>query len=193
MRLRAFLAAVVQVLKEAEVPFMLTGSLAAAFYGMPRATQDVDVVIEADPSRVDRLVDGLLAAGFYVSRDAAHEAFRSSSQFNAIDGETGWKVDLIVRKDRPFSATEFARRTPAAFLGLDLSLTSLEDLILAKLEWSRLGDSALQRRDIAELLNAHWTTIEHAYLRQWIERLGLEEEWQVVNAGRGDLGARGPE
>ena len=171
---------------------MLTGSLAAAFYGVPRATQDVDVVIDPRSPQIDHLVDGLAEAGFYVSREAAHDAFRSSSQFNAIDPENGWKVDLIIRRNRPFSATEFARRTPATFLGIEVSVPRLEDLILAKLEWSQLGDSELQRRDIAELLDAHWVLIDQAYLEQWVERLGLESVWKVVAAKRGDGGAHGP-
>jgi hypothetical protein len=36
-----FLRRITHCLSEANVPFMLTGSLAAAFYGTPRATQDM--------------------------------------------------------------------------------------------------------------------------------------------------------
>jgi hypothetical protein len=34
--------------------------------------------------------------------------------FNVVDFATGWKVDLIIRKARPFSLKEFERRRPAA-------------------------------------------------------------------------------
>ena len=152
MSLVAFLTTVVRILREAEIPFMLTGSLAAAFYGTPRATQDIDLVIEPTPEQVERLVGLMTAAGLYVSHEAALEAFKSHGQFNAIDLETGWKADLIVRKDRSFSETEFARRQPTTLLGVEVALTSLEDLIIAKLEWSEMGDSELQRRDIADLI-----------------------------------------
>lgn len=63
------------------------------------------------------MVQGLLDAGLYVDRDAAMSAWRTRSQFNAIDPESGWKVDLIVRKDRPFSRREFERRERADLLG----------------------------------------------------------------------------
>jgi hypothetical protein len=61
--LAAFLQRVVSVLHAADVPFMLTGSIAAAFYGQPRATQDVDIVVEIEPNHLDRLVEELAAAG----------------------------------------------------------------------------------------------------------------------------------
>lgn len=177
MSLAEFLTRVVRILDSTGVPYMLTGSLAAAYFGTPRATQDIDVVIDTDSLRIDRLVDALLDAGFYVSHEAAHSAFESASQFNAIDPETGWKVDLIVRKDRPFSVTEFGRRQPAHVLGVEVSLTSIEDLIIAKLEWSQLGDSELQRRDVAQLLEAGWESIDQAYITQWVESLGLQVAW----------------
>jgi hypothetical protein len=42
MTLTALLRRVVEVLDEAGVPYMLTGSLASAYYALPRATQDID-------------------------------------------------------------------------------------------------------------------------------------------------------
>jgi hypothetical protein len=86
-----------------------------------------------------------------VSGDAAKEAVRCAGQFNAIDPETGWKADFIVRKERAFSRSEFERRKPAQLLGVDVWLASVEDLVVAKLEWSELGDSDLQRQDVVEI------------------------------------------
>lgn len=115
---------------------MLTGSLAAAFYGTPRATQDVDLVIEPQPDKLQRLVDNLRAAGLYADIEAAREALRTGGQFNAIDPSTGWKVDLIFRRARPFSKAEFERRQQHDLFGVEVALATLEDLIIAKLEWS---------------------------------------------------------
>src|SRR5690606_9374665 len=101
-------------------------------------------------------------------------------QFNAIDPQSGWKVDLIVRKRRGFSKSEFARRQPAELLGIEVALTSAEDLIIAKLEWSELGDSDLQRRDIIEILERSEGTLDFVYLEHWIEELGLEAAWRRI-------------
>ncbi len=113
---------------------MLTGSLAASYYAIPRATQDIDLVVEAFPASLPGLTDLLSSAGYYVSLAAAKEASAHEGQFNAIDPESGWKVDFILRKNRPFSISEFERRTRASALGLELFMVmqqpSLFQLIL---------------------------------------------------------------
>lgn len=73
MTLAGFLETVVGVLNEVGVPYMLTGSLAGAYNAVPRATQDVDLVVDATGPQVDQVVDRLLAHGLYVSREAARD------------------------------------------------------------------------------------------------------------------------
>ena len=159
---------------------MLTGSLAAAFYGSPRATQDVDFIIESQPDKLKRLVDNLGAAGLYVDFESALEGLRTGGQFNAIDSASGWKADLIFRKARAFSETEFRRRQPTEILGIEVTLTTLEDLIIAKVEWSEMGDSELQRRDVRELLEIAGDSLDRDYLDHWVDALGLRQAWERV-------------
>ena len=194
MSLAAFLREVTGILDEAGIPYMLTGSLAAAYYAVPRATQDLDVVIAAEEPAMERVVQGLLRAGFYVDRDAALEAGRTHGQFNAIHPDSGWKADLIVRKNRPYSRTEFERREPASLLGIEVPVASLEDVLIAKLEWGKRGDSALQRRDVVQLLERTWARLDRSYLDHWVAELGLRAEWNEAcrQAGRQEPGERAP-
>lgn len=178
--MRGFLRQVVGVLEDADVPYMLTGSVAAAYYAAPRATQDVDVVIDTREDGIQRVVQGFLDAGCYVDREAALEAWRTHGQFNAIHAESGWKVDLIVRKERPFSRTEFGRRERASILGVEVSLATIEDVLISKLEWSRLGDSERQRGDVVQLLERSGDQLDRAYLELWVTALGLESEWKAA-------------
>lgn len=180
MSLASFLTTIVRALEEAEIPFMLTGSLAAAFYGTARATQDIDLIIEPESEKLERLVDGLESAGLYVDRQSAREALDTGSQFNAIDPSSGWKADLIFRKAREFSKSEFARREKSEISGIEIALPTLEDLIIAKLEWSEMGDSELQRRDIRELLELAGDSIDEKYLGHWITALELDAAWKRV-------------
>lgn len=180
MSVTSFLERVSHILEGAGVPYMLTGSLAAAYYATPRATQDIDVVIDAREEGIEKLVQGLLDAGLYVDWEAALAAWRAHGQFNAIDPESGWKVDLIVRKDRPFSRTEFERREEADLLGIKVSVASLEDVLLAKLEWARMGDSELQRGDVVGLLERRGDELDWAYLEKWVAELGLQAEWRTA-------------
>jgi hypothetical protein len=100
--------------------------------------------------------------------------------FNVVDTRTGWKADLIIRKSRAFSETEFARRQPIYFDGVQLWVASLEDLIVAKLEWARLGGSARQIEDVASLLRVAGDSCDVAYLNHWVHALGVQEQWQMA-------------
>jgi hypothetical protein len=178
LSLAAFLRQVVEILEDAGIPYMLTGSLASALYATPRATQDIDLVIDAGAEGLDRAVVGLSEAGYYVDRGAAMQALESHGQFNAIDVKRGWKVDLIIRKDRAFSRTEFERRQTTSLLGVDVSLASLEDALLAKLEWSKLEDSELQRRDVVQLLERAASRLDVPYVERWVRALDVSQEWE---------------
>jgi hypothetical protein len=182
LSLADFLSLVVRVLDDAGIPHMLTGSMAAAYYSSPRATQDLDLVIEPTAAQVDVLIERFVAEGLYVSPEAAHEALGSHGQFNFIDPASGWKADLILRRERPFSTTEFGRRAEATVLGVAIALTTLEDLIIAKLEWSELDHSELQRRDLAQLVEHAGPALDRTYIDEWVRELGLEAAWRRIDS-----------
>ena len=123
---------------------MLSGSFAGAYYGAARSTQDIDFVIEATPAKLEALRQGLRQNEYYVDFIALWEAHKQQSLFNVIDLTTGWKIDLIFRKARHFSVEEFRRRRAVDFHSISLFVASAEDVILSKLEWSKLGGSQRQ-------------------------------------------------
>ena len=180
MSVPSVLTAVVNALDAARIPHMLTGSMAAAWHGAGRATLDIDLVIEAHADQVDTFIAALAGPELYVSDAAAREAIANESMFNVVDTATGWKVDLIVRKSRPFSRAEFARRQPIDMEGLPLHVTSLEDLIVAKLEWARLGGSARQLEDVTTMVRVAGPALADDYLARWIDELDLHDEWRAV-------------
>ena len=182
MTLERLLRAVVEALDAVGIPSMLTGSLAAAYRGARRATMDVDLVIAPTAAALDDFVRRVEALGLYVSLDAAREAFAHQGVFNVVDPETGWKADLIIRKHRPFSEAEFSRREATDFFGVRLAIASVEDVILSKLEWARLGASARQLDDIRALLRLVGDGVDHAYLERWVDALGVRAEWQAVQS-----------
>jgi hypothetical protein len=51
-------------LEAAGIPYMITGSVASSFHGEPRATRDLDIVIDPAPAALERLVDDLRTGGF---------------------------------------------------------------------------------------------------------------------------------
>lgn len=166
-----FLSTVVGLLDEAGIPHMLAGSMASTFHGEPRMTRDIDMVIEPTTESMERFVAALDRSRYYV--DNAAEAVRRRDMCNVIDIETGWKVDLIVRKDRPFSREEFRRRQPAVIGGVEVFIATAEDTVLAKLEWRARSDSERQFRDVTAILSAQ--DLDRDYLAQWAVELGVAE------------------
>jgi uncharacterized nucleotidyltransferase DUF6036 len=172
-------------LENAGIAYMLTGSFASAHYGVPRSTQDIDLIIEATAAQLQTFVHGLPGDEYYSDLDAALEAHRKESLFNVIDLATGWKIDLIFRKSRIFSREEFSRRRAVNLQGLRLFVASVEDVIVAKLEWAKLAKSDRQIEDVAAILSLQWDALDRPYLERWVAELGLKEQWKVVRRAAG--------
>ena len=168
---------IIAALDQAGIPHMLTGSFASAYHGSPRATQDIDLVIEADADRIRTLVESLPVDAYYVDRDAALAALESEAQFNVIDLASGWKIDLMIRKARPFSREEFTRRRPANLQGVSIDVVTAEDLIVAKLEWARSGGSRRQLEDVASILRIRGSELDIGRVERWVQAFGLDSEW----------------
>lgn len=130
-------------------------------------------------------VQSLPAEEYYVDLDTALEALRSGSLFNVIDLKTGWKIDLIFRKSRPFSEKEFSRRQLVDLQGLRLYIAGVEDVIIAKLEWAKLANSQRQIEDVASMLRLRADTLDKSYLEKWISELDLHEQWSSARRGAG--------
>jgi hypothetical protein len=180
LSLTDILRRVLGVLEHIGIPYMLTGSFASSFHGKPRATQDIDVVISATPDQLRSLVQLLPREEYYVDEGAALEAQRLQGQFNLLDLSTGWKVDFIIRKARPFSREEFDRRSMVEYEGIPLTMATPEDVLLAKLEWAKLGASERQIEDAAGILRIRQSVLDRDYLERWVRQLGLEEQWNAA-------------
>lgn len=162
------------------VPYMLTGSVASSMYGLPRATNDVDMVIAPTRQQLLSLVQLFQRVGLTVAPEDAAAALKSRTQFNVIDFANGWKADFILCKDRQFSLGEFERRATHEVEGLRLTIATPEDVILAKLEWAKIGESELQLSDAAGILSMQGEELDLAYIERWVERLDLGNQWKAA-------------
>lgn len=171
---------VLAALESAGVPYMLTGSFASAFHGAPRTTQDVDIVIAPTLGSLQNLIKQFPEESYYLSRDAALQAYGSEGLFNVIDFDSGWKIDFILRKSRGFSVQEFERRQEADLLGTTLFVASAEDVIVSKLEWAKLGQSERQILDVAGILRTKGEALDYPYIERWVVTLALESQWKTA-------------
>jgi hypothetical protein len=174
----------VRLLERVGVPYMLTGSIASSHHGLPRATNDADIVIDPTLKSLDRLLALLAAEGYYADASVAREALRGRRQFNVIDPNTAFKMDLIVRRNRPFSVEEFRRREERQLMGMTVAVASAEDVILSKLEWAKKADgSNRQLEDAAGVLRVSGARLDRAYVERWAAELGVTEFWHALLKG----------
>ena len=156
-------------LDAAGIPYMVVGSFASSTRGVPRTTMDLDLVIEPTATTLEVFLRSLDLDRYYVDADVARDALRRRSMFNVIDMTTAWKVDFVIRKDRAFSVSELARRTPCVIGDVEVPVASAEDTIVAKLEWAKAGGgSERQLADVEGIVRLHGASLDVAY----VEALG---------------------
>jgi hypothetical protein len=171
-----FIQAICAALGSAGIRYMIGGSVASSIHGPHRSTHDVDIVIAPTPDQLDLFLSAVSAySEYYVSRTAALEAYRRRSMFNVIDTPSGHKADLILLKRRPFSETELQRRVRVPFAGREIFVASAEDVILSKLEWSKLGESERQFQDALKVAVMKGPELDIGYLHKWAIELGVVE------------------
>lgn len=130
----------------------------------------LDIVIHPTKKQIYDLIQ-LIGDNAYVSTEAAISALEHKGMFNVIDYQTGWKADLIIRKDRAFSITEFARRRKATVFDTEVLIVSPEDSILSKLEWTKKTLSDKQYLDLFSVASIKKDKLDFAYIKKWATEL----------------------
>jgi hypothetical protein len=170
---------VTRVLDELDVPYVVGGSLASSLHGIPRSTQDADLVAALRVVHVQPFL-GRVEGAFYVSPERVASAVRLRTSFNLIHLKTMIKVDLFVFSETPLARQEMARRQVLPIPGeLDahLQVASPEDTILQKLLWYRKGGEVSERQwnDILGVIKVQGSALELGYLEEWAERSGIAD------------------
>lgn len=176
------LAWATELLDRLGIPHMIVGSFASSAHGLPRTTQDIDVVIDPTGAQLASLLGAIDLERFYVDADAARDALRRRGMFNVIDLTTGWKLDLVIRKSTPHAVEELKRRTVGTVAGVRAPLATAEDVIIGKLAWAREGGSDRQLADVAGILATRGPDLDREYLERWIAELELAPHWQRAQA-----------
>ncbi|MCI0580171.1 MAG: hypothetical protein L0332_17975 [Chloroflexi bacterium] len=170
---------VTNALDDLNISYVIGGSMASIIHGMVRTTMDVDIIADLRPEHVPPFV-AALQKQFYVDGQTIHGAIQSRGSFNLIHLETAFKVDIFLPKARPFDRQQLARRL-AEQVGAETEkhiwVLSAEDVILAKLEWFRLGGEVSERqwRDILGVLKTQQARLDITYLRQWAQALQVTD------------------
>jgi hypothetical protein len=167
-------------LEQAGIVYFVTGSFASSAHGIPRSTNDIDIVIAPTSEQLRVFLEQFPSSHFAKDNDDAFDALGRKSQFQVIDYATMWKVDLIIRQDTPFDAARFARREIIDIAGVRLQTASAEDILITKLWWSKLSDSERQLNDAVGIIKVQGANLDNEYVEHWVAALDLDLQWQAA-------------
>lgn len=163
--------------------YFVTGSIAATLYGEPRATHDIDLVVNLDLARIDALATAYPSDALYlpppeVIREKASRTERG--HFHIIHHESGLKADFYLAGSDELHAWAFEHSRSYSVDDLVIELGPPEYVITRKLEFYREGHSEKHLRDIRSMLLISEELIDRSVLEQWVRKRGLDAEWQEL-------------
>ena len=157
------------------IPYMITGAWSVIFYGRPRASHDIDFVVELYPKDIDRVLKALdtLPLEFSTQKDAVREGIQNKAVFQIIHRQTLLHIDVWILTKNLFDQSRFQRRKFVTVLGNKTAIASAEDTILQKLRWNKKANLEKHMVDAAFVYQIQEKRLDKKYLHLWAKKLGL--------------------
>ena len=178
-----FVRLVIQALDVAEIQYLIGGAVATWAWGEPRATLDLDVVVNIPIESVSRLSKELAKRDMLLPADRLMDNIletRVDLPINAIHMHSGYKADLYpLREGDELRASAFERHQKID-LGVPLGevyLPSPEDLIVYKLWYYSLSQQTKHIRDITSIVLTLGDQLDYQYIQLWVNKKGLASLW----------------
>ncbi|WP_449420138.1 hypothetical protein [Phormidium nigroviride] len=164
------------IFESLDIPYYITGGVAAIAFGEPRTTQDLDIVISIELKDISLLAIELERIGFYVpGLEDVISGRMQTLQVTHIESIA--RADLMITGNDEFDRIKFERRQQYEIPeGTEVYLASPEDLILNKLRWGKRSKSEKQWRDVLGILKVQAVSLDFDYLNYWADYLGLSED-----------------
>lgn len=170
----------VQQFEKFQLPYLLTGGYAVTYYGVPRATNDIDFLIEITAESKKALLNILdnLSSAYIFDKQFVAQSGDKITEFNVVHGETGIKIDFWITP-RPDFKREFEKRREVKIGSSLVLVVAPEDLILTKLRWCKEIFSERHFTDCQGIFQIQKGKLDIAYLKKEarkLEVLNLLEE-----------------
>jgi len=181
-----FLKLMLDALESAGIDYLIGGAIAEWAWGEPRATQDLDLVVNIPVEAVARFSQELQGRDMLVPPEIILNAIfenRADIPINAIHMYSGLKADLYpIRPGDELRQEAFRRRLEVDYgppIG-KVFVHSPEDLIIYKLLYFSISQQTKHIRDITAILRARKDSLALDYIKQWAQRMGLTTIWEEL-------------
>lgn len=175
MPYRDVVLGVAGALERANIPYLITGALAVACYGAPRATADVDVMVQRGVNASSFILHAK-SAGFKLDKPIekrVKQVFMQGGVVTLTLFEEDFSVDLITREE----ASNLVKRARVFKLyGKEMPVISPEDLIVEKLLAWRGADLT----DVARILISQWEKLDLNNLRKLAGERGVDKQLEKI-------------
>jgi hypothetical protein len=163
--------AVIDALNGLGVPYMLVGSFASNFYGVPRATQDADFVLQVGPGTVSALAERL-APAFRLDPQMSFELVTGTTRHVLQAADSPFVVELFLLSDDPHDRERFARRRPVRTLSREVWMPTAEDIVITKLRWAHQAQRPKDLEDARNVVAVQGARLDWDYVSRWCEGHG---------------------
>lgn len=183
---RDIIALLVKLFEKYKISYILTGSFAGSFWGRPRATHDIDFLVEIEESEKSKILTLLksLDKGFSVDLSQAERAIDNHWLFNVFHSETGIKIDFWIAKDNEFEKSKFKRKIYTQVFEKRVAIVSAEDLVLTKLSWCKEVYSDRHFRDCVGILEMQKGKLDEKYLGEHAKKLEITKLLSEAREGK---------
>ncbi len=176
-RLIEMLREVVSAFAQSRVKHAVAGGMAVAAHGHPRATKDIDFLVDGDDAaHADK---ALKALGFTTDADDRSGGFLRYSRrpLPGVPEVVEWVDLLLARQPIGRGLVEQAARNPVQWQGIELPIVSAEGIVLMKL-LAALADPSRthDRSDIIALLRVRGEAFDRAWVINAAASMGERHE-----------------
>jgi hypothetical protein len=178
-----FILIFVEPLNRLGIDYMVTGAVASIFYGKPRLTHDIDIVMILKPGDIDRFRSEFPEEDYYCppAEVISTEVLRPShAHINLIHHSTGLKADCYIYTGDKLHIWAFDHRREITIgSGLRVKLAPPEYVIIRKLQYFKESGSQKHIDDVRSILDHSADLIDQKFLQSELDNRGLAEHLPV--------------